>query len=173
MEMMEANLTVFVTQQVGFNFSYPYINFQWFSQADLLDEYGFGQKVRTKISNWPSGRYTRMTDIVRVMLAHKYRLSYIDLDMCFVSMNRDWYMRPYVGAAIWQNEKNAIEMTNAAFCFPRHVLEDITRHQHQRIAYGSDKYFYTELGPAMFMKVLANHHYILMLSQNSPVERYS
>jgi hypothetical protein len=60
--------------------------------------------------------------------------------------------------------------SNSAFCLPKNVLEDMISFQINRIEHGSGDIFYTELGPAMFHRVIMNrYNNIYLYSHNSPV----
>ena len=92
-------------------------------------------------------------------------MSYLDSDVHFLSLQKGWYQIPYVGAQLWSDSKNAIEITNAAFCLPRDILKDMIGYQQSAILRKKEgiknKYFYTELGPSMF------HHVSTLSKTNS------
>lgn len=152
MKPMNTSFTLFVTGMDGCSFNYPGIYVLQFNSTELLLEYGFN-KTLEKMSTWKKTRFTRISDILRIALAHRFQMSYIDTDMHFLHLRKDLYEQSYVGAAVWSNMKNALEMTNAAFCLPRPILLDMINFQINRIMQGSDKFFYTELGPSMFHNV--------------------
>ena len=88
-------------------------------------------------------------------------MSYLDSDVHFLLLKKGWYQIPYVGAQLWSDSKNAIEITNAAFCLPRNILKDMMGYQYNVISRKKEgiknKYFYTELGPSMFHHVSIIH----------------
>ena len=169
MTAMDSNLTLYVTGMEQCVFPYPRIFVEQFNSTSLLVEMGF-ESAFAKIDTWVKTRYTRLSDILRIGLAYKYEKAYMDTDIAYLQLQRELYQQPYVGAALWSNSKNAIEITNGAFCLPRTILRDMMAFQKTRILKGGDEYFYTELGPSMFHNVLMNHHDVLMYSQNAPAE---
>ena len=94
----------------------------------------------------------------------------MDTDITYLQLQKELYLQSYVGAALWSNSKNAIEISNCAFCLPKYILKNMLAFQKTRILRGSDKYFYTELGPSMFHNVLMNRHDVVLYSQNAPAE---
>jgi hypothetical protein len=172
MEVMRANLTLFVTDTNQCDYKHKWISVQQFDWRQLLTENGFEPafNVMDKWDTWEKKRYTRISDIIRLGLAHKYGMAYMDTDITYLQLKRELYEKAFVGAALWSNSKNAIEITNGAFCLPKHILRDMMSFQLSRILNGPDKYFYTELGPSMFHNVLMNRHEIMLYSQNHPAE---
>jgi hypothetical protein len=170
MVAMDSKLTLFVTDMKGCSFPYKNILVEKFNQTDLLIETGF-EPAFPKMDTWVKTRYTRISDILRLGLAYKYKMSYIDTDITFLELKKQLYMKQYVGAALWSNKKNAIEITNGAFCLPQNILKDMMSYQKERIVNGDDTYFYTELGPSTFHNVLMNRHAVVLYSQNAPAER--
>jgi hypothetical protein len=169
MEAMNATLTLYVTGLAGCDFPYPGIEVNAFNTSDLLEEMGFAPAMNI-IDTWDKTRHTRISDILRIGMAYKTGKSYADTDIAYLSLNKDYFQRSYVGAALWSNAKNAIEITNGAFCLPKPVLSDMMAFQKNRVLKGGDKYFYTELGPSMFHNVLMNRHDVVMYSQNAPAQ---
>ena len=169
MVAMNTTLTLYVTGMAGCNFAYPGIEVKQFNATDLLVEMGFESTFK-KMDTWVKTRYTRISDILRIGMAYKSGKAYTDTDVTYLELDKRIYQRSYVGAALWSNAKNAIEITNGAFCLPKSILLDMMAFQKSRILKGGDKYFYTELGPSMFHNVLMNRHDIVMYSQNAPAE---
>jgi len=169
MVAMNSSLTLFVTAGKQCEFPYPSIEVQVFNATELLVSMGFSEAFPI-MDTWKKTRYTRISDILRIGLAHKYGKSYLDTDVTFLLLQKKYYERAYAGAALWSNLKNAIEITNAAFCLPRAVLANMMSFQKTRVLRGSDAYFYTELGPSMFHNVLMNRHAVVLYSQNHPAQ---
>jgi hypothetical protein len=169
MVAMNASLTLFVPDMNKCEFKHAAISVKLYQQTELLKEAGF-EPAFPIMDTWVKTRYTRISDIIRLALAHKYGMSYLDTDITFLELKKEFYERSYVGAAIWSNAKNAIEISNGAFCLPKHILRDMMSFQRTRILTGGDKYFYTELGPSMFHNVLMNRHKVLLYSANNPAE---
>ena len=153
MKLMKSTFTLITTESKMCNFNYyPYIKTLTINSTSILVEYGFTPAFM-KMSQWKKTRYTRISDILRICLAHKYKMSYLDTDIHYLNMNKSIYECSYVGAAVWGNSKNALEITNAAFCLPSNILKDMLAFQLNRIIHGDDKFFYTEFGPSMFHNV--------------------
>jgi len=169
MTLMNTTLTVYVTDEKMCEFPFTSILIEKIDLKELLVEHGF-QKALKNIDEWPKNKFTRISDVLRLALASKYSKTYIDIDVTFLRMQKELYQRSFVGAAIWKDAKNAIELTNGIFCLPQHVLLDMMGYQRQRILHGKDEYFYTELGPSMFHNVLMNRHEVMMYSHNNPTE---
>ena len=166
--IMNSNLTVYVTGMRSCDINLKNIKFQLYNATSILTEYGFGSVI-SKMYAWKN-KYTRLADIVRILLAHKYQMTYLDVDVHFLDLHKELYQIPFVSAALWSDNKNAIEITNAMFCLPKNILEDMIQFQLNRVSKGSDTYFYTELGPSMFHHVLINRYSIPLYSHNSPIE---
>ena len=117
------------------------------------------------ISNWqnvtiynPKGQrrnhlVTRLSDLFRILLAQKYKLAYVDLDMVYLSNDKRIYLQESnVAVPIWSEEKGALEIQNSGFCFSTPQLNVLLRNAIQIIkSKGSiqttkNKYIYTELG---------------------------
>jgi hypothetical protein len=64
---------------------------------ELLSLYKYNDVVMKKISKWNKTRYTRISDVLRLCIAHKYSLSYIDTDIHFLELVKHRYMQSYVG----------------------------------------------------------------------------
>ena len=169
MVAMNSSLTLFVPSTKGCEFEHAAVAVKLYDQTELLKEAGF-EPAFAVMDTWVKTRYTRISDIIRLALAHKYGMSYLDTDITFLELRKELFERSYVGAAIWSNAKNAIEISNGAFCLPKHILRDMMSFQRSRILSGGDKYFYTELGPSMFHNVLMNRHKVRLYSQNNPAE---
>ena len=157
MVVMNSSLTFFTTNLLGCTWEqYACVKVELFNATEELTTHGFSDVIPI-MESWDKTRYTRLSDILRLCLAHRHRMSYLDSDVHFLQLQRGWYEVPYVGAQLWSDSKNAIEITNAAFCLPRHILEDMMAFQRSVIVRKREgkhvKYFYTELGPSMFHHV--------------------
>jgi len=152
MVAMSTNFTLMTTSSKNCVFKYPRINVQVFNTTQVLLECGFASAF-TKMNSWKKSRFTRISDILRICLATKLRMAYMDTDVHYLHLNKTLFECTYVGAQMWSNRRNAIEITNAAFCLPPTILYDMSRYQINRIIKGSDDFFYTELGPSMFHNV--------------------
>lgn len=126
-------------------------------EADALFERLNMTDAFKTMETWPDRR-TRFADVMRLLLAYETRKTYIDTDIFFIDMHEAHYMHPFAGATVYRDDLNALEITNAAFCLPQSLLQRMLSFVDRRICLGSKKYFYTELGPSMFHKVLLNHY---------------
>lgn len=165
MSVMNATLSFFTTDSKECSWDrYTGIIVRVFNATEELLLQGFAE-VLPYIDKWDKTRYTRLSDILRLCLAHRYEMSYLDSDVHFLQLQKGWYERPYVGAQLWSDNKNAIEITNAAFCLPRNFLEDMMSYQKSIVMRKKDgkvlKYFYTELGPSMFHHVSDAYRIVL------------
>lgn len=171
MQSMGATLTIYTSYRLpreGCTFyDYPNIEVVHVDVVALMSEYGFDGVV-DKLSSVRLPEYTRTSDIVRLMLAHKYQKTYIDLDIHFISNEKSHFEQTFVGAQVWNEIKCSLEITNAAFCLPRDALTALLDFMRDRIMSGSEMYLYAELGPVMFMKVLMNRFAVPFYSMNNP-----
>eukprot|EP01041_Mallomonas_annulata_P006401 gene6401-12943_t len=169
MTIMNSSLTVYTTYPLtsSCSFQYPNVVMSYFNASELLLSYNFTAAI-PRMSRWKVQGYTRVSDILRLALAHRFQKTYIDTDIVFLQLNEGLYMKSFVSACIWRDSGAAIEITNSAFCLERNILKEMMSFQMNRIIFGSDSYMYTELGPSMFHKILLNNHDILLYSQNSP-----
>lgn len=146
---------------------YPNLQLVHFDEIELFVRHNLSDAYKV-MKKWP-GRPTRVADVMRLLIAHETHRTYIDMDIIFVDMHKAHFMYPFAGAAIFQDNKNAIELTNSAFCLPQVVLQRMVSFVDRRIRLGSQEYFYTELGPSMFHKVIFNQYpAIALYSQNNP-----
>lgn len=155
MVAMNSTMHFYTTDTTGCNFErYPAIQVHLFNATEELVKHGFASALPI-IDSWDKEKFTRISDILRLCLAHSHQMSYLDTDVHFLLLQKSWFERAYVGAQMWSDYKNAIEITNAAFCLPRKILEDMMSFQRRKILKGGKgyKYFYTELGPSMFHHV--------------------
>ena len=155
--VMNSTLTFFTSDLKGCTWDrYAGIRVALYNATEELITGGFSEQLPI-IAKWDKTRFTRLSDILRLCLAHRHQMSYLDTDVHFLQLQRHWYERSYVGAQMWSDSKNAIEITNAAFCLPRDVLSDMMGFQKSVIMRKKEgtkhKYFYTELGPSMFHHV--------------------
>ena len=170
MKLMNSSLTVYTSysyKSPRCNYQYPGIILEAFNASELLYSYGFGDALG-KMSNWSLQGHTRTSDIIRLALAHRYKKTYIDMDIIFMKLNSDYYNRNFVSACLWNTDGPTIEITNSAFCLQRNILETLLTEQKIRILSGTHSYHYTELGPMLFLKTILNNQKIFIYSQNSP-----
>jgi hypothetical protein len=85
MLVMNATATLFVTDMKGCNFQYPAIQVKSFNATEQLVSHGFSEAF-PKMAMWNKSRYTRISDILRLCLAHRYRMSYLDSDVHFLQV---------------------------------------------------------------------------------------
>ena len=147
------------------------VNIVYFDGVKLLQEYGYINKIKERIDLWALTGYTRSSDIYRLMIAHKYNQIYTDNDIYFLNTSINLYTIPFVGVGVWQDIENALEISNCVFCLPKNILYEMILFQQNRIQNGISTYYYTELGPSMFHKILMNKQSgISLYSQNHPKE---
>lgn len=180
MVWMNSSLTIFSafgnSTRQGCSWNLPGINVVEFNATQLLLEYEF-KDLLPEIESWSlegpktkplKHQYARLSDILRVLLAHKHRYTYLDYDVYYLVSDASKFLKTHVGAGAWSSEKHYLEISNSAFCLPAHVLEDMHSFIRDRIERSRGKYFYTELGPNMFHRVIYNKYPILMYTQNHP-----
>jgi hypothetical protein len=162
MTVMNSTLTFFTTDTKGCSWEkYAGVRVRLFNATEELLAHGFSE-VLPIMDKWDKTKFTRPSDILRLCLAYRHQMSYLDTDVHFLQLQKVWYERTYVGAQLWSDKKNAIEITNAAFCLPRNILKDMMSFQKSAIMKKErtgEKYFYTELGPSMFHHVSAEIDY--------------
>ncbi len=113
MQLMQATLHVFTDYDILQNASlrdlcrldYPNVEIHYFDSYALLREAGFPLAAMAR--RWPmSDTYAQSSDILRILLARKYRYTYIDFDIYFVDTGDvGVYSEAFVGAGIVQTEK--------------------------------------------------------------------
>lgn len=157
MIVMNSTLNFFTTDVKGCIWDvYSKVKVVLFNATQELELQGF-QSVLGIIDRWDKTRFTRLSDILRLCLAYRHQMSYLDTDVHLLELKKSWYESEYVGAQMWSDSKNAIELTNAAFCISRNILKDMLEYQKKIVIRKKggkkEKYFYTELGPSMFHHV--------------------
>ncbi len=111
MQEMRATLHVFTDYDIVHNASqrelcrlpYPHVELHYFDAHALLQESGY--PVLAMSSHWPLGgnSFAQSSDILRVLLARKYRYTYVDFDTYFIETgDAAIYSESFVGAAIVQ-----------------------------------------------------------------------
>ena len=170
MGWLNSKLTVFTTYPLNCTFNYSRVEMRWFNASELFEAYNFGE-VTNVMSDWTGNIYTRVSDVLRLALSHRFQMTYIDADIVFLSNNASLFQKPFTGACVWYDHGKSLEISNSAFCLPQHVLLHLLSLQKQIILYKSQKsieYRYTELGPMIFSKILLNNYSISYYAQNSP-----
>lgn len=169
MEAMESTFYVYSdyadTETVCDLKDLPHIQSVRFHPRQLLEKYNLGGTIYETIQNDWSKKYARISDVFRILLARQYGHSYLDTDVVFLKDQPDYFSQPYVGVSVFRDNLNALEITNAAFCLPDPILDRMILFLKNRIRHGPSRYFYTELGPSLFHKVVFN--------ANPPVSLYS
>ena len=175
MVVMNTSLTIYTTYKRSSkfcSFNYPNIILRQINATDLILSYNvinLKPMLNVLRNKWRLIEYARASDVLRLLLARKHQQSYIDPDIHLLENNADLYMEQYTGSCMWDNEDGCeMEVTNAAFCLSAPAVDDLISYMNTRILIGPDSYFYTELGPSMFHKVLFNRHQLILLSQNHP-----
>lgn len=110
MQEMRATLHVFTDYDIVHNasqrelcrLSYPHVELHYFDAYALLQEVGY--PVSAMSARWPmAGNFAQSSDILRVLLARKYRYTYIDFDIYFIETgDSSIYSESFVGAGISQ-----------------------------------------------------------------------
>lgn len=234
-------LTIYTSYRytMGCDYRHRYSNIHIvnFDALEIMKEYGYGVELLDYMTaKWNIFSFSRISDVLRLMLAHKFKQTYIDLDIVFLyntsasnmhisgdiagvasgtgvaidrsvissdydseaSSNRmkfyaqtliesgryvhsspvqllDKLQHYFATAAVWSDTGDAapqqggcgVEYSNCAFCLPQSLLLDMISRQRgiisrkmlafRDLGEGGDRYYYTELGPALFQKVLMNH----------------
>lgn len=170
MQGMDSIFTLYTPSLRGCDFSYSNIRIASYNATQLLISYGFSSVLST-IVQWRLDHEVnaRISDIIRLILSHKYQLSYLDTDVHFLSFSKDIFLVPYAAMGVYGDRKASLEITNSAYCLPRQILAEMLSLQLLRIANGSSTFFYTELGPAIFQKIILNNQLpVRLYSQNHP-----
>jgi hypothetical protein len=79
---------------------YPGIKLVQFDAEALMLEYKLGE-VMDFFRQYSLTEYTRVSDVLRLLLAHKHGLAYIDPDVHFLDNDSSRFMKEFVGAAVW------------------------------------------------------------------------
>ena len=66
-------------------------------------DYNFTEVIED-IMAWKEKDLTRTSDIIRLCIAHRYSMSYVDLDIMFLANSTERFLREYVPACIWGDE---------------------------------------------------------------------
>jgi hypothetical protein len=170
--MYNTTLTIFTVRDKNnkeCTFDLPNVKLADFDPNQLLIDYNFTEVI-SDIMSWKDKDLTRTSDIIRLCIAHRYSMSYVDLDIIFLSNTTKPFLREYVPACVWADEEASLELTNSAFCLSKPVLEDMMAWQLARIKQRDRVWFYTELGPSMFAFVILNKWQVPIITQNHPLE---
>jgi hypothetical protein len=146
---------------------YPRIKLVHFDATALMQEYELGDVVK-RLENVYYDDYAKVSDILRLILAHKYRHTYIDLDIHFISTDKELFQREFVGNHIWDRHSCSLEITNAAFCFGEELLIELRQKLVSELLSGKGYRYHTELGPTLFTRVFVNSHSLRYYSLNHP-----
>ncbi len=108
MQQMQAKLHVFTDYDVEEDaaakelcrLEYPHVEVHYFDSLSLLEEAGY--PVEAMSERWPmSDTFAQSSDILRILLARKYRYTYIDFDIYFVETGDvGIYSEAFMGAGI-------------------------------------------------------------------------
>jgi hypothetical protein len=160
MEEMNSTLYIFTTYrpQRHCQVPYPHLQLVYFDPTDLMEEF-HASHIIPIFENIYYDDYAKISDILRVLLARKYRLTYIDLDIHFLDTahaSATYGDVEFVAMHVWNENHCSLEITNAAFCFSPSRLVDLQRAMLAQIEAGNIYRYHTELGPTLFAKVLTN-----------------
>ena len=106
MSLMNSTLTVYTTYNVidcdiqSYTSIHKNIKFISIDTLSLLKEYKF-QSSLARMNHWNITGYTRTSDILRILLQHKYRQTYIDVDIHFIDLKKETYFVPFTSVCIW------------------------------------------------------------------------
>jgi hypothetical protein len=104
MQQMGTELTVFSSYlpRPTCTVPYPGLRLEFFNATELLVEYEM-QGVIDKFAPYTLGEqnYARVSDMLRILLAHKHRAAYMDLDVHYLNYDRRHFQRPFVASHIW------------------------------------------------------------------------
>ena len=153
MASMNSSFSLFVADPYLCDFEFPHVRIFDYNMTSLLMEFNFGS-VLPHILRWTLTSpdvFARVSDVLRLVIQHKYGMSYFDLDVHLLRPEKSLYYTSYVGVAVYGQRKNSLELSNSAFCLPKAALSDLMEHQINRIRTGKRKFFYTELGPSIVM----------------------
>jgi hypothetical protein len=163
----DRELLVFVSSAAmaqGLNATrFPRVNAQVFDANELLKTCGFTSTHLEEISRWSKdGDHTffsipRVSDIIRLCLAKRYRRTYVDFDVLLLDATPNRFERPFVPAGLWTDRGSSIEFSNCIFCLAEvHVdwLLDNVRAVMERKLRLHEQYYYTELGPVAFARMM-------------------
>ena len=119
---------------------YDNINFRYVNSTALFYEYQVPRKAIIAMDEWAHGiidarvEAGRISDIIRICLAHKFSYTYIDLDIIFNSPINEHYLTPFISvrqiaAPMSSKIEYSVEFTNTAFCLPKQTLQNILKYQ--------------------------------------------
>ena len=167
MSKLNSHFICFISNGVKPISNLKHIEFRYMNEVYLLNKY-FMEIETNKIIEWDNP--VRLSDVLRIVLSlENPKYIYMDTDIVFLKKNYQLFNNYFVAFCIWKDEMNALEMTNSIFYLPRKILIYMINFIKLRIVKPNKKYFYTELGPSMFHKVIFNSNEPLaMYSQNHP-----
>jgi hypothetical protein len=162
MQEMNTTLYIFTTYHSHRHCQvhYPHLQLIRFDPTDLMEEFEASHLISI-FENIYYDDYAKISDILRILLARKYPLTYIDLDVHFLDTTNASSLygeREFVAMHVWNETQCSLEITNAAFCLSPSRLMYLQRVMVAQIEAGNIYRYHTELGPTLFAKVLTNSH---------------
>ena len=162
-QMIEMNQTLYLFTTYLLPKKYcqiSYLNIQLihFDATDLLEEFQLQYLIQI-FENVYYDEYSKISDILRILIAEKYQFTYIDLDIHFLDYNPQLYSVEFVTMHIWSDNQCTLEITNAAFCLSPYLLKIIRERMVNQILSLDIYKYHTELGPTLFAKALTNINY--------------
>ena len=168
MQSLGEKLTIFSNFQPT-SAKYSNIVIQFIDVDQLFIDYGF-KKVLPVLKSWSDLGSTLHSDIVRYLLAHRYRLTFIDIGIHLLSTNRNEFMHDFVTVYLWGNEGAALEMSTDAFCLPKKKLRVIINRILNRLSTmkNLNTLHSKEFSSTMLPKVIFNRFEVSLYSTNHP-----
>lgn len=136
--------------------SYQRLSFRAINPSELFQEY-----------HLTADHYdpTSARDILKLLIAHKYRSTYIELGIHFLSTDpEDFTEQMFVALQIWSHNKCSQQISNLAFCLSRDALEDLIREAQEPSSSAAP----LDYGTALFTQILPNRYPLRLLSLNHP-----
>jgi hypothetical protein len=162
MAAYDRKLTLFVTNdEVAVGLAYSNIRVQQFDAHELLGTCGFGADHLAEIKRWQADArghaVARIADVLRLCLAKRHQMTYVDFDVMLIDATPDRFERPFVPAGLWIDQRSTLEVSNCIFCLNAGQLDAAVRHVQnvlERKLRLREQYFYTELGPIALARMV-------------------
>jgi hypothetical protein len=157
MKEMNSTFTLFTTSSRRCVFRHPNTVIIVINQTDILLNCGFSSVIDTILS-WDKSHSESLYGIFRICISKLYKMSYFNLDVHFLYLNKTIFECTYVSAAIYKDKDkdnlDLMKISNSAFCLPTDILNEILEHQLRRIVFNSSVNLQSDLGSSAIQNVI-------------------
>jgi hypothetical protein len=137
--------------------NYSNLHFKSINTSELFQEYLLPVADSSDTSS--------NSNILKLLVAHKYQFTYIELGIHFLSVvPQDFSEQMFLSLPIWNHMKCSQQLSNLAFCLSQSALEDLLKEVRESFSSRTPMDYATSL----LTQTLPNRYPLRLLSLNHP-----